>query len=146
MQNLLPCGYVILSISSFSKPNIQGPSDEKSEACVEDVDLPMLKNIIMMQRQPFTHLLSACLMSCNRAAASHMQIVSTWPPVSCKFTSIATGGHPGTICMQLAVTRAQIICNWPPVACTSSQLRAKPPVFCKHAARTIIWIKKWRRH
>ncbi len=28
----------------------------------------------------------------------------------------------------------------------SSLLRAKPPVFCKHAARTIIWIKKWRRH
>ncbi len=28
----------------------------------------------------------------------------------------------------------------------SGQLRAKPPVFCQHAARTIIKIKKWRRH
>jgi len=29
-------------------------------------------------------------------------------------------------------------------ACASGQFRAKPPVFCKHAARTIIWIKKMR--
>ncbi len=28
----------------------------------------------------------------------------------------------------------------------SGQLRAKPAGFCKHAARTIIWIKKWRHH
>jgi hypothetical protein len=28
---------------------------------------------------------------------------------------------------------------------TSGQLRAKLPVFCKHTARTIIWIKMWRR-
>ena len=28
----------------------------------------------------------------------------------------------------------------------SGQLRAKPPVFYKHAARTIIWIKKWGHH
>ncbi len=28
----------------------------------------------------------------------------------------------------------------------SGQLRAKPPVFCKHASRTILWIKKWGRH
>jgi hypothetical protein len=27
-------------------------------------------------------------------------------------------------------------------ACGSGQLRAKPLVFCKHAARTIIWLKK----
>ncbi len=32
------------------------------------------------------------------------------------------------------------------LACASGQLHAKPPVFCKHAARTIIWIKKWTRH
>jgi hypothetical protein len=25
-------------------------------------------------------------------------------------------------------------------------LHANPPVFWKHAARTIIWIKKWRLH
>jgi hypothetical protein len=44
MQNLLPCGYVIHSTTSaFSKPNIEGTLAEKSEACVEDVDLPMLK-------------------------------------------------------------------------------------------------------
>ncbi len=28
----------------------------------------------------------------------------------------------------------------------SGQLRTKPPDFCKHAARKITWIKKWRRH
>ncbi len=28
---------------------------------------------------------------------------------------------------------------------TRGQLRAKLPVFCKHVARTIIWIKMWRR-
>ncbi len=38
VQNLLPCGYVIHSTSAFSKSNIQGPSAEQSEACVEDVD------------------------------------------------------------------------------------------------------------
>ncbi len=27
------------------------------------------------------------------------------------------------------------------IACASGQLHEKPPVFCKHAARTIIWIK-----
>jgi hypothetical protein len=48
MQNLLPGGYVIHSTSAFSKPNIQRPFSEKSEASVEDVDLPMLKNTIMM--------------------------------------------------------------------------------------------------
>jgi hypothetical protein len=62
----------------------------------------------------------------------------------------ATGGH-----------WVQCICDWRPFgcnlyaigrqshanfSCASGQLRAKPPVFCKHAARTIIWIKNWRRH
>jgi hypothetical protein len=38
MQNLLQCSYVIHSTSAFSKPNIQGLSAEKSEACIEYVD------------------------------------------------------------------------------------------------------------
>ncbi len=65
----------------------------------------------------------------------------------------ATGGHAGTIFMLLAATRVQFICDWRPLvynlyatgrqlhenfACAGGQLRTKPPVFCKHAARTII--------
>jgi hypothetical protein len=76
----------------------------------------------MMYRQPFTHLLSACLLSCNGVAASRMQIVLEWPPVACKFRLIlfmlhATGGHAATIYMQLAATRVQFKYDWPPVAC-----------------------------
>jgi hypothetical protein len=29
----------------------------------------------------------------------------------------ATGGHVGTICMELAATREQFIFDWPPAAC-----------------------------
>ncbi len=103
--------------------------------------------------------------NCIRVATSRVQIVPAWPPVACKFRPIlfmflATGSQAGTICMQLAATRVQIISDWRPLgynlyaigrrshanlACVSLQLHAKLPVFCKHAARTIIWIKIWRR-
>ncbi len=62
----------------------------------------------------FTHLLSACLLSCNRVAACRMQIVAAWPPVACKFRPIlfmfhATGGHAGIIFMRLTATLVQFI-------------------------------------
>jgi hypothetical protein len=43
-------------------------------------------------------------------------------PVAGKFPSFlfilhATGGHSGTICMQLAATWLQFECDWLPVAC-----------------------------
>jgi hypothetical protein len=84
---------------------------------------------------PFTHLLSACLLSCNRVATSPLQIVPEWPPVACKlylcgrqshahfgrFYSCcmwltakrvqlhATGGHSGKIYMRLATSCMQIL-------------------------------------
>jgi hypothetical protein len=85
-----------------------------------------------------------------------MQIVPEWPPVACKFYSC---------CMRLAATWVQFACNWRPLrynlhatgghsslyatghqshtnfACASGKLHAKPPVFCKHAARTIFELK-----
>jgi hypothetical protein len=108
--------------------------------------------------------MSVCLLSCNRVAASCMQIVPAWPPVACIVLPIlfmlhATGGHVGTICMLLATTGVQFICDWWPLrynlyltghqshanfACAGCQLHAKPPVFCKHAARTVIRIKKMK--
>jgi hypothetical protein len=86
-----------------------------------------------------------------------MQILSAWQPVAGKlplnlFILHATGGHAGTIFMQLATTQVQFACDWRPLsynlnatdrqshaifACASGQLRANPPVFCKQAARTI---------
>ncbi len=87
------------------------------------------------------------------------KIVPMWLPVACKFRPIlftlhATGGHTGTISMRLeAVTQVQFICHWLTLgynlyatgcqshakfAWASGQLRTKPPVFGKHAARTII--------
>jgi hypothetical protein len=103
----------------------------------EDVDLLKLKNIIMMERQPFTHHLSVCLLSCNRdppvacklyphgrqshanctrMAASRMQISANFIHVSCDwrprgYNLHATGGHLGTIYMPLAATRVQFICD-----------------------------------
>ncbi len=110
-------------------PQYQGLSAEKSEACVEDVDLPVLKYIIMMYRWPFTHLLSACLLYCNRVAASRMQIVPDWPPVAfklylsgrqshanfsrfyscCRYSLHVTSGHSGTIYMRLAASCMQLL-------------------------------------
>ncbi len=101
--------------------------------------------------------------NCTREPASRMQIVPTWPPVPCNLNKIS---HAGTICMRLAATGVQFACNWPPLgynlhatghsgtiymqlanfSCNSGPLRAKPLVFCKHAARKNFWIKKWRRH
>jgi hypothetical protein len=83
-----------------------------------------------MQRWPFKHLLSACLLSCDRVAASRMQIVPEWPPDACKvypsgrqlhgnfslfyFMLLATGGQSGTICMRLAAIRVKFACDWRP--------------------------------
>ncbi len=126
-------------------PNqISVPSAEKAEACIENVGLPMLKKYNYDVRWPFTHLLSACLLSCNRVAASRMQIVPEWLPVACKlyprgcqshanfrwFIHVAcdwwpcehnlhAGGHLGTNYMRLAASRMR---------------------FCS------IWTEKWRRH
>ncbi len=91
-------------------------------------------------------------------AASRVQIV---PAMAASRMQISvdlillhpTCGHAGTICMRLAATRVQFIWDWWPLvynlyatgrqlhanfSCASGQLRAKPPVFFKHAARTII--------
>jgi hypothetical protein len=58
-------------------------------------------------------------------AVDRMQIVPTWPPVTCNMNKTdsnlpAPGGHAGSICMWLAATRVQFECNWPPVACKNS--------------------------
>jgi hypothetical protein len=76
----------------------------------------------------------------SRLAANRMQIVQGWPPVARKFPPIvlllySTGGHPGTFCMLLAADDRDIF------AYASGHYLAKPPVFCKHAARTTILIK-----
>ncbi len=72
------------------------------------------------------------------------------------FMSLATGGHGGTICIQLAVKLVQFACDWRPLrynsnatgrqslaifARASGQYSAKPPVLLKHAVRRIIWIR-----
>ena len=54
-----------------------------------------------------------------RQVASHIQIVTAWPPVAGKLPSIlfmlhATGGHKGTNCMQLVATWVQHECDWMP--------------------------------
>ncbi len=106
-------------------PNLQSNQRAfswKVGSMVENVDLPLLKKYKYDVKLAFCILLSACLLSCNRVAASCMQIVPAWMPVACKFPPIlsmlhVTGGHAGTICMRLTATRLQIICNWPPVVC-----------------------------
>ncbi len=123
----------------------------------------MLKNIIMMGFLHTSCLLVSCLVSCNRVAASRIQIVSKWLPVACKLYPHGRQLHANfcpfySCCMRLAATRAQFACDWRPLgynlyatgrqshtqytvahfACTSGQLCAKPPVFCKHTVRTII--------
>ncbi len=143
---------------------------------VDDVDLIMLKKVQLWCKEGLLHtscLLVSCLVTewppvacklypsghqsqanCTRVAASRRQILADFIHVACDwrprgYNLHATGGHMGTIYMQLAATRVHFICDWPPVAnlaCASSHLRAKPPVFCKYAARIIIWIKKWSRH
>jgi hypothetical protein len=86
-----------------------------------------------------------------RLAASRKQIVSGWRPVAFKlypngrqsqtnshhffFILHVTGGHAGTICMQLAATRVQFECDWLPVAC----------YFCMRLAATQIqFVCDWR--
>jgi hypothetical protein len=86
-----------------------------------------------------------------RLASTRVQYICDWRPLG--YDLYATGGHSGTINMRLAATRVRFICDWRPLgynlyatgrqshavfACASGQLRAKPPVFCKHAVTTII--------
>ncbi len=96
---------------------------------------------------------------CTREPASRMQIVPTRPPVPCNINEIS---HAGTICMRLAATWVQFACIWRPLgynlhatgshlgtiykqlanlAWDSGPLRAKPLVFCKHAARKFFELK-----
>ncbi len=92
--------------------------------------------------------------NCIWVAASRMQIVHAWPPVTCKFYSCCMWLHVAAMQVQFAydwrplgynlyVTGRQSHANF---VCASGQYSAKSPVFCKHAARTITWIKKWRGH
>ncbi len=93
--------------------------------------------------------------NCNWVAASCLQIVL------CGRQSHANFHGFYSCCMRLAATRIQFACDGQPLgynlyatgrqshenfACACGQLHAKPPVFCRYAARTIIWIKKWRLH
>ncbi len=75
---------------------------------------------------------------CMRLAATWVQFACIWRPLGYIF--YATGGHLVTIWMRLAASRMLFL------HATSGQLGAKPPVFWKHAARRIIWIKKSRNH
>jgi len=98
----------------------------------------LLKNRVMMQRRPFTHLLSASLLSCNWVAASRTQIVPVYRQLHANFPQCYS------CCLRLAATRVQFACDWWPLgyklyatgrqshanfACASSQYSAKPPVF-----------------
>jgi hypothetical protein len=74
--------------------------------------------------------------NCTRVAASRLQIVPAWPPVSCNMNKIdgnlhATGGHAGTICMRLVATRVQFASDWRPLGYqtieTSTQEVCKRP-------------------
>jgi len=66
--------------------------------------------------------------SCLQISADLIHVACDWRPRG--YNLHATGGYSGTIYMRLVASRL------------SGQLLAKPPVFCKHALRTIILIKK----
>jgi hypothetical protein len=73
--------------------------------------------------------------NCTRVDASRIQISGDFIHVACYwrlsgYNLHATGGHSATNYMGRQ--------SHPKFACASGQLRAKPPVFCKHAARTSI--------
>jgi len=60
--------------------------------------------------------------NCTLVAASCMLFVLTWPPVACNMNKISrnlhpTGGHVGTICMQLVATGVQFASDWQPLGC-----------------------------
>jgi hypothetical protein len=69
-------------------------------------------------------------------AISRMQISVDFFHAACNwrprgYNLLATGGHSGTICKQLAASRIKFLH-------ASCKYSAKPPVFLKYAARTII--------
>jgi hypothetical protein len=123
---------------------------------VEVVGLPMRKKYNYDVKTAFYTPL--VFLSCTRVAASRMQIVPEWTPVACKLYPRvrqlnANFSQFYSCCMQLTAKQIQFSFDWQPVgynlyatgrrshanfACASGQLRAKPPVFCKHAVRTII--------
>jgi hypothetical protein len=106
-----------------------------SDSCMQTAaGWPLVARKISMQ------LAASRTLFLSHLAASRIQIFPGWPPASRKFPPIvlllySTGGHPGTICMRLAADDRNIF------ACASGHYLAKPPVFCKHAARTTILIK-----
>jgi hypothetical protein len=80
----------------------------------------MLKKYNYDVKPGFYNLLSACLLSCNRVAASRIEIVPKWPPVACKLyprgsQSHATFGRFHSCFMPLAATRVQFACDWQPL-------------------------------
>jgi hypothetical protein len=59
-----------------------------------------------MQRWPFTHPLSACLLSCNLVAASRKTIVGRQSHTNCTCEAAS--------CMQISVNFIHVACNWRP--------------------------------
>ncbi len=72
----------------------------------------------------------------SHLAASRIQIFPGWPPAARKFSPILLLLSPGN------ANDRDIVYGSSPVACifacASGHYLAKPPGFCKHAARTII--------
>jgi hypothetical protein len=96
--------------------------------------------------------------NCTLVAASHMQIVSTWPPVTFNMNTINWSPHPRHMLPTIQLTALRYLVwkmclyyGWHShmkenFARVSGQLCSNPPVFCNQAARTINLIKKLRRH
>jgi hypothetical protein len=59
--------------------------------------------------------MSAYLLSCNRVAASHMQIVPEWPSVACKLYLSGRQSHAN--CTRVAASPMQIFVDFMHVAC-----------------------------
>jgi hypothetical protein len=103
---------------------------------------------------------------CMRLAATRVQFACDWRQLGYKTRDKQTRSESTSSTMLLTIQRTALgylvwkmrwYHGWQShtkakFAYASGQLRAKPPVFCKHAARTItqyrygIWIKKLRRH
>jgi hypothetical protein len=77
-------------------------------------------------------VLAACLQKnwrlCMQLAASaHAKFACDWRPLGYNLNATNRQSH------------AIFACDWRPVV-------FKAASFCKHVSKTIIWIKKWRRH
>jgi hypothetical protein len=76
-----------------------------------------------------------------------MQIVPAWPPVTCNMNKIngnfhATGGHLGTICMQLVATRVQFACDWRPLGYNLHVIGGHLGTICMRLAATRLQDKR----